>query len=76
MSSLTILEQRPPRLPDVKRGDVAVADGFLARRLLRDGLQGERNLDEAFGARHRLTPPVSRLMPSVIRDKSPGLSPR
>jgi hypothetical protein len=39
--------QWPPRPPDVQRGDVAVADGFLAGGLGGDGFEGEGDFDEA-----------------------------
>ena len=36
----------------VQRLDVAVADGFLALRVLRDALDGQVNFYEAFGVHH------------------------
>ena len=45
--------QRPPGPPEVQRGDVALADGFLAPRLRRDGLDGDVVFDQALvGGRH------------------------
>ena len=50
--------QRPPRPPDVQRGDVPVADGLLPRRLLADGSEGEGDFDETFGSVQWLIPVV------------------
>ena len=41
--------QRPPRRPDVQRGDVAVANVLFVDRVEGDLLQGEGGLDEAAG---------------------------
>jgi len=38
--------QRPPRPPQVQRARMSVADGFLPRRFLVDGVEGEGDLDE------------------------------
>jgi hypothetical protein len=39
--------QRSPCLPNVERGDMTVADGFLAGGLGGDGFEGEGDFDEA-----------------------------
>ncbi|TSE34581.1 hypothetical protein Tfont_02610 [Tepidimonas fonticaldi] len=44
--------QRPSRPPDVQRGDVPVTDAFLAPRVGGDALDGQVDLDEAFGIGH------------------------
>src|SRR5207247_9836759 len=41
--------QRPPRPPDVQRGDVPVADRLLPPRVRGDAGDGEFDFDEAFG---------------------------
>ena len=48
--------QRPPRPPDMERGDVTVPDGLFAPVVRGDALDGQVNFDEAFGvAAHEVT---------------------
>ena len=44
--------QRPPRPPDVQRGDVPMPNRLLPPRVRRDALDGQVNFDEAFGVIH------------------------
>ena len=46
--------QRPPRPPDMQRGNVPVPDGLLPPRVRRDALDGQVNFDEAAGVGHRI----------------------
>lgn len=41
--------ERTSRPPDVERGNVSVANGFLAPRMGGDAFDGQVNFDEAFG---------------------------
>jgi len=71
-------DERPPRPPLVRRGDMPFADGLLTRRLGADGLDGEVVLDQPAGVDHdsRVSSTGSPCSSNRTRVKSVTLSTR